>query len=135
MGLYDGPRVESPAQKPGNGSVSARLDQIPENRLLAEMLARFQTMQPFDEHEPAAVLSYEDGNLLPDLQDAFRDLLHFFRIERPTPLGGHIDVRDWKNLTLHHKEKNPSAVARISLSDPSFRGEAGKAERPESSNP
>jgi len=64
----------------------AHLHEVRGDRLLAQLLARFQAMQPFHEHEAFAVLPHQDWALQSNLQDALGDLLRLLRIERRAPL-------------------------------------------------
>ena len=60
----------------------ARLHEIAGDRRLAQLLACFQPVQPFHQHEAITVLTYQDRALLADLQDAFGDRLSLLRVER-----------------------------------------------------
>ena len=89
----------------------ACLDTVSEDGLLAELLARLETLEAFHQHEPAAVLPYQDGNLLAVLQNAFGKFLCLFRIERPAPLRRHVDLRDRNGFALHHERMIPKKPA------------------------
>ena len=41
----------------------SRLHEVSENRFLAQLLARFQTMQAFYQNEAVAVAAHQDRNL------------------------------------------------------------------------
>jgi Putative polyhydroxyalkanoic acid system protein (PHA_gran_rgn) len=92
-------------------SMPPRLHEVSQDGLLAELPAGFQAVQAFDQHQAGAVLPNENRNLLADLQDAFGDFLRFFQIERPSPFRGHIDLGDWKSLTLHHEQTSGNCRA------------------------
>src|SRR5437016_12888949 len=57
-------------------SVLGGLHQVTVDRFVAQRLAGFQPVQPFDENEARAVAPHQDGRLLTDLQHALRDLPH-----------------------------------------------------------
>src|ERR1700738_913295 len=59
-------------------------------------------MPPFDQHEPLAILAYQNRHLLAHLQYALGNLLCLLGIERCPALCRHIDACDWKRLPLHH---------------------------------
>src|SRR3981189_1793012 len=79
-----------------------RLHQISDDRLLAQRLAGFQTVQALHQHETVAVAPHQDRTLLPGLQDALGKLLHGRGLERRAALYRHIDVGDREFFTLHH---------------------------------
>src|SRR5919204_1939449 len=53
----------------------ARLHDVSDDGVLAQLLARLQTMQPFHQYETFAVLPHQDRALQADLEDALGDLL------------------------------------------------------------
>src|SRR5262245_45185749 len=80
----------------------AGLHDVSDDGFLAQLLARFQTMQPFHQDETFAVLPHQDRALQADLEDALGDLLRLLGIERRAPFHRHVDVSDRERLALHH---------------------------------
>jgi hypothetical protein len=78
------------------------LDQVSEDRLFAQRLARFQPMQAVHENEPLAIASDHDWSFLPDLQYALGDFLHSLWFERRPKSYRYIDLSERKFLTPHH---------------------------------
>src|SRR5688572_1266194 len=62
-----------PERKPR--SVPAGLDEIADDRHLAQGATRLEAVQSFDEDEALAVLSHENRRFLPGFHDAFGDCL------------------------------------------------------------
>ncbi len=80
----------------------ARLDQVAENGVLPQLLASFQTVQPFDQDEALPIGPHQNWHLLSNLQNALGNLLGLCRIERCSALGWDVDAGDRKLLLLHH---------------------------------
>src|SRR5712671_155996 len=91
--------------------MQSRLDEVAENSVLAQLLAGFQPMQTFHQHEALAVAADQDRGLLADLQYARSDLLCLLGIERRPPLCRHVDAGDSKCLALHHWRPSTSFTA------------------------
>ena len=70
------------------------LDNVPEDRFLAQCLACFQPMQTVHENEALAIAPDKDWGRLPNLKHTLRDLSHSVRLKCRTALYRHIDVRD-----------------------------------------
>src|SRR3981189_2637572 len=85
-----------------------RLHQISDDRLLAQRLAGFQTVQALHQHETVAVAPHQDRALLPGLENALGELLHGRGLERRAALCRHIDVGDREFFTLHHGPSPPA---------------------------
>src|SRR5215471_9282604 len=88
----------------------ACLDEVAENGLLAQLLAGFQSMQAFHQHQAGAVLPHQNRGLLTDLQHALGDLMRLLGVERRPPFRRHIDVCDREALALHHGDDNTTAT-------------------------
>jgi len=80
----------------------ARLNQVNGYRCLSESLAGFQAMQTFDQNKTLAIGPHENRRLLSFGQHALGKGLDLLRIERLTPLDGHIDILDCNHLLFHH---------------------------------
>ena len=52
----------------------AGVDEIADDRFLAQRSASFEAMQPFDQHEPRPVLAHQDRRLLADFEHALGEL-------------------------------------------------------------
>src|SRR4029079_14520896 len=85
----------------------SRLDQVAEDRCLAQLLAGFQAVQPLHQDETIAIAPDQDRRLLTDLQYALRDVVDDLGIERAPALDRHIDVGDRERLALHHQRLTP----------------------------
>src|SRR5262249_23748556 len=83
-----------------------RLDQISEDRLFSQLLARLQAMETLHQDKACAILANEDRGLQADLEDAFGEVVHRLGIERLSALHGHVDVLDGKFVRSHHG-RNP----------------------------
>ena len=68
--------------------MASRLNQIAEDRLLAQLLACFRSMRSFHQREAFARRVAPGSGLLAYLKDALGDLLRFLRVERRPPLAG-----------------------------------------------
>src|SRR4029077_2593630 len=73
-----------------------------ENGFFAELLAGFQPVEAFHQHEPVAIPPYHDRGLLAVLQNALGDLPRLGDVERGAPFRRHIDFRNRECLALHH---------------------------------
>jgi len=91
------------------------LDDISEDRRLAQGLACFEPVQSVDQHKTIAVAPDQDWRLLPDFQHALRDLLHGLRFEQGPALHRYINVRDLESFSLHHDPVPPSIGLGIRL--------------------
>jgi hypothetical protein len=59
------------------------LDKVPEDRFLAQCLARFKPMQTVHEDEALAITPDQDWGRLPDLKHTLRNLSHSVRLKSP----------------------------------------------------
>ena len=59
-------------------------------------------MQSLDQNEPAFVRPNENGRLLSDFQNTFRDFLNEFRLESLLPLHGNVNLVDWEAFRFGH---------------------------------
>ena len=66
------------------------LHEISDDGFLTQLLARFQTMQPFHQDQTFTVLPHQDRVLQADLEDTLGDLLRLLGIERRPPLHRHV---------------------------------------------
>ena len=74
--------------------MQSRLHEVAENRLLAELPARFQSVQPFHQDKTIAILPHQDRRLLADLQYALGDLPRLGDVERGPPFRRHEKRKD-----------------------------------------
>jgi hypothetical protein len=81
------------------------------NVLFSQFLTCLQSMETFYKNKARAILSYENGTLQSDLQNAFGDFTHRRGIERHSTLNGNINVGYCKDLALQHF--SPCAAARF----------------------
>jgi hypothetical protein len=95
----------------------ARLHDVSDDGVLAQLLAGLQTMQPFHQYETFAVLPHQDRALQADLEDALGDLLSLLGVEHRAPFHWHVDVGDRERLALHHGWK--PGVRLLTAADPS----------------
>jgi len=80
----------------------SRIDQISEDGRLTQGLARFETVQPFHQHETIAIAAQQDRSLLADLQNAFGNLLNSLHVKRRPALHRNVNIRNRERLPLHH---------------------------------
>src|SRR4249919_629549 len=113
LAIYDSSAVfgfEVPTQTRGYNDrnfkstalVQTRLHEVAENGFFAELLAGFQPVEAFHQHEPVAIPPYHDRGLLAVLQNALGDLPRLGDVERGAPFRRHIDFRNRECLALHH---------------------------------
>jgi hypothetical protein len=78
------------------------LDKIPEDRFLAQCLARLKPVQTVHEDETLAIATDLDWGRLPDLKHTFGNLSHSVRPKRRAALYRHVDFRDRQPFASHH---------------------------------
>src|SRR5258708_35816649 len=69
-------------------------DQEPDDCFFAKSLAGFEPVQSLDENEAVFVGPNDNGSLLSDFQNTFRDFLNELRLESFLPLHGNVNLVD-----------------------------------------
>jgi hypothetical protein len=94
-------------------------DQEPDDCFFAKSLAGFEPVQSLDENEAVFVGPNDNGSLLSDFQNTFRDFLNELRLESFLSLHGNVNLGDWEAFRFGHSlysvatEPHPNHLALV----------------------